>query len=100
MRVDYAREKLYQAVESLISGGTIKHRVAATGQFLIRLKSEDFPQDLREKYDNIMKQLTEFPPEFNADSSFSASTRRMTDPDAEKLAKDIFNLYVAIRGGI
>jgi hypothetical protein len=100
MRVDYAREKLYQAVESLISDGTLKHRVAATGQFLIRLKSEDFPQDLRKNYDNIMEHLTEFHPEFNADSSFAASTRRMTDRDAEKLAKDIFNLYVDLTGGI
>ena len=65
-QVNYTQEKLWQAVETLVTGrGRIQERLAYAAEFLIRLDGGHpaFPEhaDLQKRLDRVVDRLTNVP---------------------------------------
>lgn len=80
----YAREKLYQALRSLLTDRSIQDRLAGASTYLLRLKASDFPKEQAEEFEAIMNELSKQP----------------TSDEGAKLADRILSLYIQLRGGI
>lgn len=95
MSHDYAVEKLYQAMLSLIGPGDIKARLeSAAITLLIRQIETDLPSDLGAELRSIHDALIKDPPEFDEDGRIPATIRKMTPDEASALSSRIFHLYV------
>ena len=96
MGMDYTQEKLWQAVNTLVGSGSIQTRLRYAAEYLIRVKGRDehaFPQaELQERFARVMERLTSTPA-VGDEGTIQASTRNLTDEDAEKVASEIFSLF-------
>jgi hypothetical protein len=101
MAYDYAREKLWQAVDGLVGDGSIQDRLASAAMILTRLHrpDEDIPKELREEFKAVMHALTKETAQGN-EGNIVATTRKLSSEEGAKLAHRIFSLYVQLRGGI
>jgi hypothetical protein len=94
----YAREKLWQAVETLVGDGPIQTRLTYAADYLLRI--------MPDKHLPAGKQRTEFEEIKNALTSEPLSTatgyspRHVTPEEGAKLARRILSLYTELRGGI
>jgi hypothetical protein len=97
MTIEYAWEKLMQAVDSLATGtGRLQERLADAALFLIRLKPDDIPEgDLRRTFLGVMDDLTYTPPQ-GEEGSIAASLKITNDEDARAIAKRIVALFHGI----
>jgi hypothetical protein len=95
MTIEYAWEKLMQAVDSLATGtGRLQERLADAALFLIRLRPEDIPEgDLRRTFLGVMDDLTYAQGE---EGSIAASLKIKDDEDARAIAQRIVALFHAI----
>ncbi|MEA5617900.1 hypothetical protein VB711_08620 [Cronbergia sp. UHCC 0137] len=95
MSLNYTREKLYSAVEILASSNeSIQDRLhSAYINALIRLhEPNDFPEELREEFNEINKRLTEIQATSN-EGSVQATTTKMSEEEAGNVAEKIVTLY-------
>jgi len=101
LSMDYAREKLYQAVHTLAtSPESIQERLGWAAQFLVRLQEPgDLPEEYREEFGAVCEQLTKEQPSGD-EGNIVATARKLTDEQGRKLAERIFSIYVGLRGGI
>jgi len=97
MSIEYADEKLMEAVYCLATGsGRIQERLAAAAMVLIRLTPDDFPEgDLRRIFEGVDDDLTFEQPEGD-EGSISATLKRTSDEDARAIAQRIVDLYHAV----
>jgi len=97
MTIEYAHEKLMDAIYSLATGaGRIQGRLGHAAQSLIRLKPDDFPDEhLRRSFNGILDDLTYAPPQ-SSEGSIAASLRVTDDEDARAIANRIVALYHAV----
>jgi hypothetical protein len=100
-RDDYAQEKLFVAMLSLISEGPLRKRLAdAAESSLTRLRPVHFSNDEHLKaWQQIMDDLTWAPKDSSEGGRVEATIRRMLDEDAQKVAKEILSLYHKLLGG-
>lgn len=98
---DYAREKLWQAIHSLVGEGSIQERLAGAAMVLTRLHrpDEDLPEHLREDFKAVMHALTKEPAVGN-EGTITATTRKLTAEEGRDLAGKILSIYINLRGGI
>lgn len=98
---DYAREKFWQAIHSLISYGSIQERLASAAMILTRLHrpDEDLPEHLRDEFKTLMHELTK-EPAVGDEGTINATTRKLTAEQGGKLAEKILRIYTKLRGGI
>ena len=97
MSIEYALEKLMQAVDILATGsGRVQERLADAALVLIRLKPDDLPEDadLRRTFNGVIDDLTYEQPQGD-EGAISASLRGTDDEDASAIAKRIVALYHA-----
>ena len=101
MAYDYAREKFWQAVDTLVGSGTIQERLARAGEYLSRLHhpDQDLSEELREEFKAVYHELTKETATGN-EGNIVATTRKLSPEEGTKLARRIFSLYVRLRGGI
>lgn len=101
MAYDYAREKFWQAVDTLVGSGNIQERLANAAMILIRLQpaDKDLPEELREEFGQLYHELTKETATGN-EGNIVATTRKLTDEQGSKLAKRIFSIYPKLHGGI
>jgi hypothetical protein len=95
----YAEEKLYEAVHCLVTGpGPLRERLAAAAIYLIRLTAKNFPDRATAKvFEGIREDLTIFEAGPGDDGAIDATTKRLTDYDADRIANRIFELYEKIK---
>jgi hypothetical protein len=98
--IDYVREKLWQAVDVLVGAAPIQDRLAGAADYLTRLKVAEIPDDERAEFAAVMGALTKHPAERDGEGSIHASVRKLTTEEGDALARKIFSIYTAIRGGI
>ena len=93
----YAQEQLYEAMYCVTSVGPLQSRLASAAHYLIRLTAdEDFPDhEQRDAWQRIMHDLTHVEPEGD-EGSFAATTKRMDDSEALRVAREILRLYVRL----
>ncbi len=90
----YTWEKLMVAVHGMASSPrSMQQRIADayTGS-LMRLKADDFPDDLRWTFEEISKKLTSGTPTGD-EGTVQASVSSMSEEEASEIAREIVNLY-------
>src|SRR5436190_2797707 len=96
MALDYVWEKLYTAVNILITGqGTIQERLgSAYADSLIRLRggTNDIPTELRSDFDQLERALTREPAEGD-EGTIMATIRVMEADEAVRLAETILHMF-------
>ena len=97
----YAHEKLVGAVESMVTGqGSRSYRLARAGRdHLLRLsnpRQHRLPDDLSSMLENLLDELTSVRPQTAWDDSFEATARNMSWQKAERLARQLFSLYLGV----
>ena len=102
----YVRQKVWEALRCLVGTKQFRDRLAAAADPLSQLKHlhphllDELPEDVRSKFADTMVALTKHPPEWNGDSTFAASVRRLTPRQRTKIAQNILEIYVAVSGGL
>jgi hypothetical protein len=97
---DYAKEKLWQAVDILATIDlSIQERLAGAAIYLIRLKPDDLPEALRHDFDGVLHELTKEKVE-GGEGTIAASTQKLTSEEGSKLAGRILHIYTELHGGI
>ncbi|ALB43192.1 hypothetical protein AA650_24525 [Anabaena sp. WA102] len=88
MSLRYTRQKLYSAVRTLASSNeSIQDRLYFASSDLMTLhQPDDFPEELREEFNEIHQKLTH-------EGSFEATTTKMSEEEARKIAEKIVDLY-------
>lgn len=97
----YAYEKLLGAMEIMATGkGSRPERLARAGKHYLRLisspKMHKLPDDLAAALDSLYRELTSVPPPTQWDNSFDATAQRMSWQKAERLAGQLFSLFLAV----
>jgi hypothetical protein len=94
MRKNYAQKKLFEAVFSLVDDGSISERLGYAHGHLAILRPEDFPDDLLNRYKNLMNVLgpgvRHFP--------HKHSVVKIRQPQSGKAAQEIFELFCKLSG--
>jgi hypothetical protein len=91
---NYASEKLTEAVHALATGvGPLQARLGDAALFLIRLRPDDFPEDLRRMFEGVIDDLT-FDQAQGDEGQIAATMKNTSDEDARVLAGRIFSLFV------
>jgi len=91
---NYASEKLTEAVHALATGvGPLQARLFDAALFLIRLRPDDFPEDLRRMFEGVIDDLT-FDQAQGDEGQIAATMKNTSDEDARVLAGRIFSLFV------
>jgi hypothetical protein len=92
---DYAREKLWQVVNTLVGDGSIQERLDKARTYLVRLHipEEQLPEEQREEFKALMRELS-------SESSFEAGERKLSSEEGAKLARRILSICTALHGGI
>ena len=89
MTISYAWEKFYSAVRTLVLiPEPLRNRLAsaATDDIMHVQPERDLPDELRGKFEEIMKKLT-------SEGSISVSVNNLTDDEVKDMADKIISLY-------
>lgn len=94
----YAKQKLYEAVLSLVGMGSIQERLTYAGMPLVVLQAPagEVPAALREELAEIVAVLTAKPLSDHA----GYTPRDLSDEDAKAIADRILSLFVQVMGGL
>lgn len=95
------REVLYVAIRVLIAyEGTVQKRLASAAINLSTLPTKnDLPKEFEDELRSIIQDLTK-EPAVGSEGRIQATTAKMSNQDAKRIAEEIFDLYVRLRGGI
>ena len=97
----YAYEKLLGAMDIMVTGkGSRQDRLARAGKgYLLPIRSpkmHGLPEEPATMLDNLFRELTAVPPPTQWDDAFEATARAMSWQKAERLAGQLFNLFLAV----
>jgi hypothetical protein len=94
MSIEYAHEKLMQAVDALATGaGRVQERLHNAAIVLVRLQPNDFPEgELRRTFIGVLDDLT-FEQATGDEGHIAATLRLTNDEDARAIAGRILHLY-------
>jgi hypothetical protein len=98
--IEYVREKLWQAIDTLVGGGSIRERLEDAATYLIRLKPGEIPAHERDNFVEVMEALTAHPAETPGEGSIRASVRKLTDEEVSALGRKILSIYISLHGRI
>ncbi len=94
------RALLWSAVYYLAtSAAPIQERLDRAASEMLYLRPEELPEDLREEFEDLLRELTT-QDDVAAEGNIAATKRRLSDAQAERLARRIFDLYTEIRGSV
>ncbi len=94
--VNYTYEKLMVAVSTLTGPGDIRARLLdAFISALHVLGSNDFPEELRDDWLEIMQALTWLPAERD-EGTAQRTVEAMSDDEAREVASQVFSLFLQV----
>ena len=101
MAENYAQEKFYEAMLSLIGEGALRRRLYGAALYLQRLQDKDFQRspELKQKWQEIMRDLRHVEAGPGDDGDYNATLNRMTDEDASRVAENILSTFFGLTGG-
>ena len=98
-----AREKLLGAVHRLAVGeGDVRSRLISAHWFLSQLSARDFPEELRESWQEVMSDLTKRGPVLSAEGEVlkpacKHTMSRSRNSTGRKIAEKIYSLHTDIK---
>jgi hypothetical protein len=92
-------ERVYLSVEHLCTAkGDVRNRLIGAVSALLPLRFRDFPKELQQDFDWVIKQSTKFQPEFPQQGGrLEVTMKRIKNSTGEKIAKRIFYIYSTIQ---
>jgi hypothetical protein len=96
-RHSYARQKLSEALHSLVGAGPIQMRLTYAANYLIHLRRpqpSEIPPEIEDKFHAVIDALTTTP---LSDAS-GYTPRRLTEQKGEEIAREILSMYEKITG--
>ncbi len=81
------------------SAAPIQERLDHAASELLYLRPEELPEDLREEFEDLLRDLTA-QDDVADEGNTAVKTSRRSDAKAERLARRIFDLYTEIRGSV
>lgn len=100
--MSYPQEKFYQAMLCLVSDGPLRQRLAGAAMYLRRLGwPEDFhgDEEAKRRWEQIIHDLTHVEAGPGDDGNIDATTKRLTDDEAKRIAGEILSVYHDLCGG-
>ena len=92
--MSYVQEKLYEATSCLVTEGPLRKRLADAATILFRLEADDFPDgDNAKAFERIYHDLTHVEAVPGDEGNTDATTKRLSDEDARRIAIGILGLY-------
>jgi hypothetical protein len=92
-RHDHARQKFFEAITVLaIAEGDVRKRLVLASQYLIALKDVDLPEDLREDFHWVWRQLTRFG-NTRSEGNVAHTMRRVRRSTGSGIAKRVFTMF-------
>lgn len=92
----YLKQKLYEAVYTLVSSDDLDKRLTFAGTSIIAVQDRDVPGEFQERFSSIRERMFATP----LSSERSYVPRQMSEEHAKTLARDIVDLYTAVMGGL
>jgi hypothetical protein len=92
----YLKEKLHQALLSLVSAGELDSRLTFAASALVALQDRDVPEEYRERFATIRSRLFRTP----LSSEKSYMPRQISEEDATVLSREILGLFTEVMGGL
>ena len=98
----YAREKLWNVLRCLAIGeGDVRERLLCSRNDILLLSERDFPEDLRNEFVSIRKQLIKYGPKYDQGgnkylSSVAHTMKRIKKKTGAEIAEKVFDLYFGI----
>lgn len=98
MGLDYAREKYWQAIDTLVGASTVQERLTYAAEYLSRLRAPDDISDpkLSQRHLAVMQKLTSVP----LSNQNNSVPRPLSDTEATDISREILSIYIGLRGGI
>ena len=90
------KQKLYEAVHSLIGDGTLNMRLTYAAVYLVHLRDEDVPERYKDEFGDTKGALTRQPLSTTSDYT----PRELSDLEADRLSKSILSMFVSVSGGL
>lgn len=84
---------LGEAVYELVGAGEIRERLYKAGKAIVPLSPRHLPAYLHDDHAALRRALTWLPVEDSGEGTLRATLRVMEDSEAERLAKQFFELY-------
>jgi len=95
-----AWEKFQEATLSLARSGPIKDRLAeAYRNYLADVTEEELPREIREEFRAVSRSLTRERPTLRGEDAVRATTRKMSNDEADRLACTVVRLFAALPRG-
>ncbi|HUN25379.1 MAG TPA: hypothetical protein VMU67_03655 [Steroidobacteraceae bacterium] len=92
-----AWERFQEATLSLARSGPIKERLAdAYRNFLADIAEDDLPREIRDEFRAVSMSLTRERPTLRGEDAVRATTRKMSNDEADRLACTVVRLFSAI----
>lgn len=88
-----AKGLLATAVFELVGVGGIRERLYKASKAIVPLQPRHLPDYLRGDYEALWRALTWIPVERTGEGNLQATLRSMDDAEADRIAKQIFELY-------
>jgi hypothetical protein len=96
MSNDYAKQKYYEALHSLIGSGPLELRLTYAAIPLVILQARDLPEDTQDDHEALRSALTQEPL-----STETGYTPRSVSPEkARELANEVLSIYTRLMGGL
>jgi len=98
----HAIRRLTDVLETLATGtGDVRARLLAASFGFPGIKREDFPEDMRKTWDEVLETVGRFEPFFEAaggmfQNSTKNATRGMKNSTAQRAARDLWKLYWSV----
>jgi hypothetical protein len=92
-----AWDKFQGATLSLVRSGSIKDRLAeAYRNHLADISEDELPREIREEFHNVILSLTREPPMLRGEDAVRATTRKMSNDEADRLAGTVVRMFAVI----
>lgn len=92
-----AWEKFQGATLSLARSGALKDRITdAYRNHLSHVDESELPKELREPFRAFSHTVTREPPLVRGDDAFRATLRKMSNGEAEEVAKSVVRMFCAL----
>jgi hypothetical protein len=92
-----AWDKFQGATLSLARSGSIKDRlVDAYRNYLADISEDELPREIREEFRSVNLSLTRERPMLRGEDAVRATTRKMSNDEADRLASTVVRLFAAM----